>query len=348
MRIGLIAPPWYAVPPHGYGGTEAVVDRLARGLTARGHDVVLFTTGDSTCPVERRWAFPRALEDWMGDEVLEIRHLVRAYREMADVDVVHDHTLLGPLFAEMLPGVPVVVTNHGPFEERSLQIYRLADEVGVIAISHDQAASARDVPVLRVIHHGLNPEAFQVGDGSGGYLLFLGRMAPDKGVREAALVAREAGRPLLIAAKMREEAEQQYFEEKVRPLLDDDVRYIGEVDEPEKLRLLRQATALVNPISWPEPFGLVMVEALACGTPVLAFPSGAAPEIVEHGRTGFLCEDVTEMARRVPDAAALDRAACRRPVEEYFSTDRMVTDHLRVYEQLVGGRNASSGQVVAS
>jgi glycosyltransferase involved in cell wall biosynthesis len=348
MRIGLVAPPWCPVPPHGYGGTEAVVDRLARGLAARGHEVVLFTTGDSTCPVERRWAFPRALADRMGDEVLETRHLVRAYRELADVDIVHDHTLFGPLFAETLPGVPVVATNHGPFEERSLRIYRLAGGVGVIAISRNQAASARDVPVLRVIHHGVNPDAFPVGDGAGGFLLFLGRMAPGKGVREAALVAKEAGRRLLIAAKMREEPEERYFEEKVRPLLDDDVRYIGEVDEPEKLRLLGQATALLNPISWPEPFGLVMVEAMACGTPVLAFPSGAAPEIVEHGRTGFLCEDVTGMARRVADVESLDRAACRRPVEEYFTTDRMVTDHLRVYEQLVGGRNASSGQVVAS
>ncbi len=313
------------------------MDRLARGFAAAGHDVLLFTTGDSTCPVPRKWVLERAEGMRIGMAVPELRHLIHAYEVVGDCDVVHDHTVIGPVYSERFPGLTVVTTNHGPFNEELTDVYRsISPRVPIIGISRAQVAQADDVPVARVIHHGVDPEAFPVGAGDGGFYLFLGRMAPEKGAKRAALVARNAGVSLLIAAKMREPWEFRYYEEQVQPLLGDDVHYVGEVGGAEKLELLGAARALVNPIRWPEPFGLVMIEAMACGTPVLAFKEGAAPEIVEDGVTGFLCDDVDDMADAVKRVDELDRAACRAVVEGYFSTARMVAEHVALFEELSG------------
>src|SRR5436190_1669876 len=253
MRIGLIAPPWAPVPPHLYGGIELVVDRLAQGFAAAGHEVVLFATGDSTCPVERRWLLEEAEGRRIGFTVPEVRHVLAAYEALNDGD----------------------------------------------------------------------------------YLLFLGRLSPDKGAGRAIEAARKADVPLLLAGKMREPWERDYFEARVAPFLSDEIQYLGEVGHERKLELLAAARGLVFPIRWNEPFGLVMIEAQACGTPVLAFPEGAAPEVVQHGRTGFLCEDEAEMAETVPKLEELDRAACRAAVETYFSTERMINEHLELYEELL-------------
>jgi glycosyltransferase involved in cell wall biosynthesis len=220
-------------------------------------------------------------------------------------------------------------------DELSAIYRRYAKRMPVIAISHDQAERAPEVTIDRVIHHGLDPAAYPVGDGDGGFLLFLGRMTTDKGVREAVLAARSAGRRLIVAAKAREESEQAYYTDQVEPLLDDNVDFIGEVGGEDKVRLLSAATALLNPIQWPEPFGLVMIEAMACGTPVIACPNGAAPEIVENGVTGYLCSDHDELVRAIDNAAGLSRKACRQTVIERFSTGRMVSDHLALYHEMV-------------
>ncbi|CAN5184041.1 glycosyltransferase family 4 protein [soil metagenome] len=336
MRIALIAPPWMPVPPPLYGGTEMVVDRLARGFQAAGHEVLLFTTGDSTCPVPRRWVLERSEYLRMGAVVPELRHVIHGYEAALGFDIVHDHTLAGPIYAQTIPDQIVVTTNHGPFNDELLDIYQaMVPRVSVIAISESQASHAVDMPIARVIHHGIEPEEFPVGRGGGGYFLFLGRMAPDKGARRAALVARQAGVPLLIAAKMREPLEFEYYEEQVKPLLGGDVEFVGEVGGDEKLKLLGDARGLLNPIRWVEPFGLVMIEALACGTPVLTFPQGAAPEIVDHGITGFLCKDRDDMAEAVQRVDELDRKACRTAVEQRFSNDRMVAEHLELFESLL-------------
>jgi glycosyltransferase involved in cell wall biosynthesis len=338
VRVALIAPPWAQVPPPSYGGTEAVVDRLARGMQNAGHDVLLFTTGDSTCPVPKASVYRRAHTHALGSAVVELRHLLHAYREVGDYDIVHDHTIIGPIYAERHPGLRVVTTNHGPFNDDLCDLYEsVADRVPIIAISQHQASTAGKVPIAKVIHHGVDPEAFPVGPGDGGYLTFVGRMAPSKGVREAALVARQAGVPLLIAAKMWEHHEREYFEEMVQPLLGNGVEYVGEVTERERAELVGHSIGLVNPLDWPEPFGLVMVESLAYGTPVLTFPAGAAPEIVEDGVTGFVCRDVADMVAAVGRIPALDRAACRRAVEQHFSTERMVREHLELFERVLAG-----------
>ncbi|TMK84610.1 MAG: glycosyltransferase family 4 protein [Actinobacteria bacterium] len=336
MRIGLVAPPWAPVPPHLYGGIELVVDRLAQGLAAAGHDVVLFATGDSTCPVPKRWLLEESEGVRIGFSVPEVRHVLAAYESLRDVDLIHDHSVLGPIISDHYTDLPVVTTIHGELVGELRDIYeRVATKVSVIAVSHAQRRPAPQLRIARVIHHGIDASDFPIGQGEGGYLLFLGRLSPDKGAGRAIDVARKADVPLLLAGKMREPWERDYFEARVAPFLSEQIQYLGEVGHERKLELLAGARALVFPIRWNEPFGLVMLEAEACGTPVLAFPEGAAPEVVDHGRTGFLCQDEAEMAEMVPKLGELDRAACRAAVEGYFSTERMVNEHVELYEELL-------------
>lgn len=339
MRIGLIAPPWLPVPPPKYGGTEAVVDRLARGLVERGHEVVLFCTGDSTCPVPKAWVYEEAQRAQLGQVVAELRHVIAAYDALLDCDIVHDHSVVGPMYAARFPDLAVVTTAHGPLTGDLGDVYRaISPAVPIIAISHHQASTAGLVPIAAVIHHGIEPAAFPVGNGDGGYYGWLGRMASYKGAREAALIAREAGVALRLAGKMQHADEVDYFHDEVEPLLGGDIEYIGEIGPEQRSAFLGGAIALLNPITWAEPFGLTMVEALACGTPVVSFPCGSAPEIVEDGVTGLLCRDIDEMVARLPEAAHLDRAACRKVVEGHFSADRMVDEHVVLYEELVSLR----------
>lgn len=343
MRIAVIAPPWLTVPPAAYGGTESVVDQLCRRFHRLGHDVMLFTTGDSTCPVPTRWLYERAQGFGPTSSLTELRHVIHGYECARDYDIVHDHTVIGPVYAAGRFDGPVVTTNHGPFNSELLDLYRSTDgHVSLIGISQHQASTSDGVTVSRVIHHGIDPEAYPVGRGDGGYLMFLGRMTPEKGARRAALIAARAGVPLLIAAKMQERHEQEYFEQQVRPLLDDRIRYVGELDHRAKVTLLGGASALLNPIGWPEPFGLVMIESLACGTPVLAFPNGSAPEIVEEGLTGYLCATDEQMVRRIKEIPHLSRAACRAVVEDYFSTARMAAEHLDLFTSILSGPGFSA------
>ncbi|MDX6226287.1 MAG: hypothetical protein QOE64_2663 [Frankiales bacterium] len=333
----MLAPPWVPVPPPSYGGTEAAVDRLARGLVAAGHEVLLFATGDSTCPVPMvQGTLPAHRQ--IGDTTVELAHVIRGHDSLSTCDVVHDHTLAGPAIGRRRGAPPMVTTSHGPFTPEVSDVYRsFARRVPIIAISHAQAveASLQGIQVSRVIHHGLDAEEVTQGKGGGGYLLCLGRMHPNKGVDVAARVARAAGWPLKIAAKMREPDEHRWFKDVVEPLLGGNIEYVGEPGRSDVLELLEHADAVLNPIKWSEPFGLVMVEALAAGTPVLAFPNGAAPEIIEHGVTGFLCPDEATMVAHVAELETLDRDACREAVLTRFSTVRVVEDHLALYQRVI-------------
>lgn len=339
MRIGLIAPPGVPVPPLAYGGTESVVDRLARGLVRAGHEVLLAAAAESECPVPRVGGTAEVGKAGpvCADMVTELRHAITSYAAMTDVDLVHDHTMAGPLYRRPPMGQPVVTTAHGPFDATLGPLYRAMRGVAVVAISQHQADTADGVPLAGVIHHGLDVESVPVGDGQGGYASFLGRMSPEKGPREAALAARAAGVPLRMAAKLREPEEREYFDAQVKPLLCADVEYVGELGHSEKLELVGDSFALVNPMQWAEPFGLVMIEALATGTPVVATPAGSAPEIVEDGVTGFLRSGALPLAAALLDAAQLDRTACRAAATDRFSTERMVAQHVRLYEGLLPG-----------
>lgn len=335
MRIGIVAPPWAPVPPPLYGGIEQAVDGLARGFVAAGHDVLLFTTGDSTSPVPRQWLLELSEGYRIGYTVPELRHLMSAYEALEGVDVVHDHTVLGPVYAERFPDRKVVTTIHGPFNDELTDIYRRIDErVPIIAISQAQRAVVPDLRIARVIHHGIDASAFPMGEGEGDYCLFLGRMNPDKGAQRAVVAAQKAGAPLVMAGKCREPWEHQFFDHEIAPQLGETIRYVGEVPHEEKVRLLAGARCVLFPIRWNEPFGLVMLEALACGTPVLAFREGAAPEVVAHGETGFLCDDESDMAEAISAASDLDRDNCRAAVEGYFSMRRCVEEHLELFNEL--------------
>ncbi|MFW0771874.1 glycosyltransferase family 4 protein [Paenarthrobacter nitroguajacolicus] len=335
MRIGLIVGPWFTVPPEKYGGTERVVDALARALSDAGHEVLLATAADSTCPVPQIPGFGPAIPEDLGQSFSELGHVIKAYAGLQDVDIIHDHTLAGPLYARRPPGIPVVTTIHGPLSPIYTPLYRdMAQDTAIIAISHDQCSRVQDLEISAVIHHGIDLSAVSVGSGTGGYACFVGRMCPDKGLMEAVDIAREAGVPLRLAAKMHAKDEQEYFHEVVQPALGSNEEFLGEFSDPEKYELMGDAMALLNPIQWHEPFGLVMIEALSTGTPVLATPMGAAPEIVRHGITGFVgsAGELADYFALVPD---LNREACRRSVEESFSAQRMAADHVALYAKVI-------------
>jgi glycosyltransferase involved in cell wall biosynthesis len=349
MRIGLIAPPWLPVPPPAYGGIEMVLDNLARGLADLGHDVRLFTVGQSTCPVPREYLYQEPAEP-IGETVPEAAHVLAAYEALDDVDLIHDHTVLGPLLAGRagMRRPPVVTTNHGPFTAHTRPIFaEISRYASVVAISHSQARSADGIPITAVIHNGVDLEVHRPGPGGGGYLMFIGRMSPDKGVHHAVRIARRAGRPLVLATKIREPGERAYFEKQVRPLLEEGDDVPAEMELEPRLKLLREAMALVNPIVWREPFGLVMAEALASATPVLAFPNGAAPEIIDPGRTGYLCRDEEEMITAVDRVADIERDQCRRSAERRFSLRRMARDHEQLYRRVLDRQDSRVSELPA-
>lgn len=338
MRVGIISPPWVPVPPPAYGGLEAVVDLLARGLVDAGHDVLLAAPANSSCPVPQLEGLGGVHPDAAitGDTITEMAHVAKAYQAMGGMDVIHDHTIGGPLYRHRPLGVPVVTTNHGPFEPLPNFLFGcMQADTAIVAISKHQASTAEGVRISRVIYHGLDVDSVPQGVGDGGYAAFLGRMSEDKGPREAIDIARHADIPLKIAAKMREEAEFDYYRSEVEPLLGGDIEYVGELDEPDKYELMGAAVALLNPIQWAEPFGLVMIESLACGTPVVATSAGSVPEIIDDGRTGFVRDRPDDLASCLQHAGDLDRAGCREAAETRFSTARMVADHIDLYNELI-------------
>jgi len=333
MDIAIIAPPWLPVPAPAYGGTEAVLDELARGYQAAGHQVLMVCHPDSRCPVPQASVIPAHDTLRMGRMSIELEHAIGAYEFVQHADIVHDHTLAGPMYSARYPNLPIVTTNHNPFNRTYNAIYSaVVPRVGLVAISRSHAESTH-LRVDAVVHHGIDVEKYPVGGGDGGYVAVLGRMVANKGIHRAIAVARAAGIRLQIAAKMREPDEIAYFEEFVQPHLGDDVVYLGEVGAEAKRDLLASAAALLNPISWREPFGMAMLESLACGTPVVGCPQGAAPEIVEHGVTGFLGDSDAELINGLQSLHQIDRTVCREQARERFSVERMVDGYVQLFEQ---------------
>jgi glycosyltransferase involved in cell wall biosynthesis len=334
LRVGVIAPPWLPVPPSTYGGIELMIDELVRGLRRVGCDVELFTTGDATAPVCRHSLHAHALGT-SSAPFGEREHVERAYEQFAHVDLVHDHTMIGPLLRDDRSGAPIVTTVHGELGGVAEDVYRsaLRPDMALVAISDAQRRAAPDVPVAAVIPHGIDVNAIEFGRGDGGYVLFLGRMRHEEGVHRAIAIARQGRTRILIACPMHEASEHRYFEEYVQPLLGIDAIYLGEVHREDKLRLLAGAAALMRAGNM-EPFSVELLESLACGTPVIGPPIGATPEIIQHGITGLLGAD-DDMADLVRQAGELDRRACRASVEERFSASRMVRDYVDLYVQLV-------------
>ncbi len=338
MKIGILAPVWFSVPPIAYGGIECVVSLLADGLVEAGHDVTLFASGDSRTKAKLESVFPEARSAEIGLSVVELRHALAAYERAGEFDVVNDHS--GPLGAALggLVATPVVHTVHGPLDEVAEGSYRavaaLAPGVGLISLSLSQRKPAPDLPWVANCPNALDLGAYPFHAPRGDYLLYLGRLSPDKGAHRAIEVAREAGVPIKLAGKKRDRAEQEYFDDQVRPLLGGDVEYLGETSHATKVALLQDARATLFPIDWEEPFGVVMIESMACGTPVIATRRGAVSEVVEEGRSGILVDDYREMVDAIARADAIPSEECRRSVEERFSPARMVAAYEAAFQQV--------------
>src|SRR5581483_6521647 len=337
LQIGLLAPPWIPLPPPAYGGTEQVVALLAEGLAAAGHDVTVVAAPGSQLRHLRVVSPLERCPEQIGLALEELRHVLAGAGALDGADVVLDHS--GPVGAFVVSRAPGLVLHvaHGPLAGSCADLYRLlcrhAPALGLIAISNAQRQAAPDLPFAGTCYNGVDLDRIPFRARSDGYLAFLGRMAPEKGAAEAIAIARAAGRPLMIAAKCREPSERDYFSREVEPQLGPDVVWLGELSGRDKYDLLAGAAALVFPISWPEPFGLVMIEAMACGTPVLATRHGAVAEVVADGRTGYVRERWVELTELVGRLGEIDRARCRRHVAERFSADAMI----RGYEQVIAG-----------
>lgn len=333
MRIALIAPPFIPVPPVRYGGTELFIFHLAQALHARGHDVIVYANGDSRVSGELRWRYRHA--DWPVAEFAAAQwknadHAGWAIHDAAmHADILHINDAVGIPFTRFVD-VPAVATLHHPHEPVLSGLYKKYPDVQYIAISESQARR-EPMPRLHVIHHGLALDDYAVTARKEDYVAFLGRMAPCKGAHLAIEAARLAGIKLKLAGEV-QPVFQDYWEKKVRPHLGGDIEYVGEADLAMKNALLSRARALLFPIEWDEPFGLAMIEAMACGTPVLAFGRGSVPEIVQDGVSGWICRDTSEMAHRIASPGTTPDS-CRAWVERHFSSERMADRYLEVYDR---------------
>ncbi|RPJ62140.1 MAG: glycosyltransferase family 4 protein [Acidobacteria bacterium] len=347
MRIAQVAPLWARVPPVDYGGTELRVFWLTQELVKRGHDVTLFASGDSQTFARVKSVYPRALLDAMGHGyALNYAHyanasFAEAIRAGASFDLIHCHSELEHTPFAILSSVPVIYSLRTALSVDDHWLLRRYTEIVFVAMSHSQI---RKVPEDRrkeipVIHNGCNFEDYVFSPGPGRYLAFLGRMGRNKNPLGAIAVARASEMPIVLAGQPQDRSEQAYFDKEIRPLIDGDrVRYIGPVGRAHKTAFLRDAAALLFPIQWEEPFGLVMIEAMAVGTPVLASRRGSVPEVVDPGITGFIGDSLEEMAALVPEALKLDRCRVREHARERFSHTRMVDEYVRLYRSVVGPR----------
>jgi glycosyltransferase involved in cell wall biosynthesis len=345
LHIAMVAPPWFSVPPQGYGGVENVCADLVAGLMARGHRVTLIGAGAGGTAADTYEAtYPVPPSARLGEPLPEVLHTARVAEildglEGLDVDLVHDHTLAGPLLARGRL-IPTVVTTHGPVTDEPGEYYRaLGDTIGLAAISHAQRSSAPALPWLGTVHNALDVSTFPFREDKADELVFLGRLHPDKGVHLAIDAARSVGLPIVVAGKCTEPIELAYFDAEIRPRLGSDVTFVGNADAAQKRELLARAAALVFPILWDEPFGMVMIEAMACGTPVVAFDRGAVPEVVVDGVTGVVCDRPDQLADAIRASRLISAAACRDHVATRFDVATMAAGYEAVYRSALATRN---------
>jgi glycosyltransferase involved in cell wall biosynthesis len=341
MKIGMIAPPWFPLPPHGYGGIELVVSLLTEGLVARGHDVTLFASGDSVTRANLSYVFARApFERIEHGSHLEIAHGLDAYTRAREFDLIHDHDgyacrAMGAL-VKRLVGVPVVATLHGPADAPTQEsLSALRNDLSFIAISDYQRNGFPDLHFVGTIPNAVDIDKLPISAEKDDYFLFIGRMTADKGAHTACEVARRLGVRLILAGKVNEAAEKSFFADQIEPYLSDKINFRGEIDHTTKVELYRRARCTLFPIQWPEPFGLVMIESLAAGTPVIAFRQGSVPEVVEHGRTGFIVDTLDEMVDAAGHIDEIDPNECRKAVEERFGLEHFVRAHEDAYKLLL-------------
>ncbi|MDA8371885.1 MAG: glycosyltransferase family 4 protein [Nocardiopsaceae bacterium] len=337
LRLVLLAPPWYEVPPAGYGGIEEVLAELAERLVERGHDVTLVGVGQRATGAKLRVTYGKPQGDRIGESVIEAAHAASAQRIIRDLspDLVHDHSLAGPLMAAARRA-PTLATVHGPITGDHALYYRsLREDLRLAAISEAQRRTMPELPWAATVHNALSLHRFPFRAVKEDYTLVLGRCSPEKGVGTAIQAARTAGHRVVIALKCTEPDERDYFETAIRPLLGSDTDYIGEASAEQKLELLAGAKCLLFPIRWEEPFGMVAIEAMACGTPVVAFRRGALPETVRDGVTGILVSQSAELPTAIESALGLDPHACWEHVNRHFSGTAMARNYEQAYRSVL-------------
>ena len=339
MKIAQVAPLWESVPPKLYGGTERVVSYLTEELVNQGHDVTLFASGDSVTRANLVPVTERALRLDRGNVMDPIVHHVRmlemVFEQAHEFDVIHFHTdyLHFPV-VKRLPLTTLTIL-HGRLDIPDLiALFRQISDVNVVSVSDAQRNPVHWANWRGTVYHGLPTELYRLRAKLGSYLAFLGRISPEKRVDRAIQIAKQAGKELKIAAKI-DSVDRDYFESKIKPLLTDPlIEYIGEIGQGEKNEFLGNASALLFPIDWPEPFGLVMIEAMACGTPTIAYRNGSVPEVLEDKKTGFIVNSLQDAVRAVDRISLLSRHTCRTIFEQRFSASRMTGDYLRIYGAL--------------
>ena len=332
----MLAPIAWRVPPQHYGPWELVVSRLTEGLVARGHDVTLFATGDSRTAATLSWvaAHPYEEDDSYDVKVMECLHVAAAFERASEFDVLHNHFDFLPLSYSRLVTPPMVTTIHGFSSERIVPVYRAYGDIAhYVAIS--DADRHPDLHYAATIHHGIPLDDFPFDAGGGEDLLFFGRIHPDKGAGEAIRAASATGHRLVMAGLVQDAG---YHEREVAPFVDGDrVRHLGVVGGSDRARTLGRAKALLHLIGFDEPFGLSVVEAMACGTPIIAYNRGSMPELIEHGVTGFLVDSFDEAVAAIGRVGEIDRAACRAAAQARFGVERMTADYLALYERILSG-----------
>jgi glycosyltransferase involved in cell wall biosynthesis len=338
MRIAQISPLRVAVPPRDYGGTERCVANLTESLVQLGHDVTLFASGDSQTRARLVPMVPEALnfDPAMDSVAYHYAALAKVYRQAGQFDMIHSHMDYLTLHFASLSDTPTVLTLHGRLDRPEFGcVLRQFCDANYVAISKNQQSALPDLHWVGVVHHGVDVETFRFYPESGDYMVFVGRIAPEKGPERAIEIATRTGIPLKIAAKV-DPTDREYFEDVVKPLLDHPlIEFLGPVDEMNKRELIGNALALIVPIDWPEPFGIVFIEALACGTPVLTCPYGAAPELLEDGLTGYMCHTLDELAEAaVRVRRDISRARCRAYAKRRFDAERMARNYEAVYEKV--------------
>jgi len=339
LHIAMIAPPYFGIPPAGYGGIEVVIADLVDALVDRGHEVTLIGAGHHATKAQRFVAtYETAPADRLGEPMPELVHAakVAGILDALDADVTHDHTLAGGLTARGRV-TPTVVTAHGPVHGDRGEFYRaLRGITHLTAISNAQRCTAPELPWIATVYNGIRAEMFPFLAEKHDYALFLGRFHPEKAPHLAIDAARARGMPIVLAGKCSEPIEHAYFGQEIEPRIGADVTIIGVADAAAKRTLLAEAACLLFPIVWDEPFGLVMIEAMVCGTPVVALRRGSVPEVIVHGQTGIIVDDPAELADGIAQARHIDPAVCRKHVETGFAVDVMAAEYETVYRRTLG------------
>jgi len=350
MRIAQVAPLWERVPPPAYGGIELVVSLLTSELVRRGHEVTLFASGDSISLAKLESVHPQALRlDKTIKEygIYEMLQLGRVYERASEFDIIHSHMGCAALPYGNLVKTPTVHTLHGVFTPDNEKLYRHAHRQPFVSISDAQREPRLNLNCVATVYNGIDPSRYEFHPQPQDppYLAFLGRLSPEKGPHLAIAIAKRSGWRLKMAGKV-DVVDADYFEQEIKPLIDGkQIEYLGEANHDQKCALMGGAVATLFPITWREPFGLVMTESMALGTPVIAMKLGSTPEVIAHGKTGFLCHSVEECIAAIAASAQLNRSACREHVLNHFSVQRMTDGYEAVYQQILAERVAHNGYV---